>query len=59
MLAQRGEAGEEGVALVLLGTPELGVGAVEPVEDAEDPETLVEPGDRKKITESAANCRFH
>lgn len=47
------------MALVLLGTPELGVGAVEPVEDAEDPETLVEPGDRKKITEAAANCRFH
>lgn len=36
------------MALVLLGTPELGVGAVEPVEDTEDPETLVEPGNRKK-----------
>lgn len=42
-LAQRREAREQRVALVLLRQTELGVGAVEPVQDPEDPEALVEP----------------
>lgn len=32
------------MALVLLGLPEFGVGAVEPIQHAKHPETLVEPG---------------
>ena len=48
-LGQRGEAGEQGVALVLFGLPEFGVGAVEPIQHAEDPETLVEPGNRENV----------
>lgn len=36
------------MALVLFGLPELGVGAVEPVQDPEDPEALVEPGAREE-----------
>lgn len=48
-LVQRGEAGEQGVALILLGLPEFGVGAVEPIQHTEDPETLVEPGTRKNV----------
>lgn len=47
-LVQRGEAGEQRVALVLLGLPEFGVGAVEPIQHAEDPKTLVEPGTTKE-----------
>lgn len=47
-LVQRSEAGEQRVPLVLLGLPEFGVGAVEPVQHAENPETLVEPGRRRK-----------
>lgn len=43
---QRGEAGEQGVALVLLGLPEFRVGAVEPIKHAKNPETLVEPETR-------------
>lgn len=42
-LVQRGEAGEQGVALVLLGLTELAVCAVEPVQDAENAKTLIEP----------------
>lgn len=46
---QRCEAGEQGVALVLLGLPEFGVGAVEPIQHAKHPETLVEPGNTKDV----------
>ena len=42
-LCQRGEAGEQAVALVLLGLPELAVGAVESVQHAQNPIVLVEP----------------
>lgn len=31
------------MAFVLLGLPEFGVGAVEPIQHTKDPETLVEP----------------
>ena len=31
------------MAFILLGAPEFGVGAVEPIQHTEDPETLVEP----------------
>ncbi len=37
------------MALILLGLPEFGVGAVEPIQHTEDPETLVEPGTRKDV----------
>lgn len=40
---QRGEAGEQGVPLVLLGLPKFSVCAVEPVQNTKHPETLVEP----------------
>lgn len=43
------EAGEQRVALVLLGLPELGIGAVESVQDAQHTETLVEPATRKEL----------
>lgn len=43
------EAGEQRVALVLLGLPELGIGAVESVQDAQHTETLVEPATRKQL----------
>lgn len=48
-LVERREISEQDVPFVLLGLPELGVGAVEPIENAEDAETLVEPErDRQK-----------
>lgn len=47
-LVQRGEAGEQAVALVLLGLTELAVCAVEPVQDAENAKTLIEPENRDK-----------
>lgn len=37
------------MALVLLGLPEFGVGAVEPIQHAKHPETLVEPGNTKDV----------
>lgn len=42
-LVHWGETGEQRVAFVLLGLPEFSVGAVEPIQHSEDPETLVEP----------------
>ena len=50
-LSQRGEVGEQAVALVLFGLPELSVGAVEPVQHAQDPETLVEPEGGTQVNE--------
>lgn len=47
-LVQRGEAGEQSVALVLFGLTELAVCAVEPVQDAENAKTLIEPENRDK-----------
>lgn len=40
------------MALVLLGLPELGIGAVESVQDAQHTETLVEPATRKELVKS-------
>ena len=37
------------MALVLLGLSEFGVSAVEPVQHAENPETLVEPGTMREM----------
>jgi hypothetical protein len=47
-LGQRGEAGEQGVALVLLGLPELAVGAVESVQHTQNPKVLVEPEEEQQ-----------
>lgn len=44
-----GETGEQRVALVLLGLPELGIGAVQPVQDAQHTVALVEPATRKDL----------
>lgn len=46
-VGERGQAGEQGVPLVLLRLPEPGVGAVQPVQNAEHAEALVEPGTRR------------
>lgn len=42
-LGERCETSEQDVAFILLGLPEFGVSAVEPVQNAKDPVTLVEP----------------
>lgn len=42
-LVERCETREQDVAFVLLGLPEFGVGAVEAIQNTEDPVTLVEP----------------
>lgn len=47
-LGEGSEAGEQRVALVLLGLPELGISGVEPVQDAQHSETLVEPATRRE-----------
>lgn len=47
-LVQRGEARQQRVPLVLFALPELVVCAVEAVQHAEHPVTLVEPGARKR-----------
>lgn len=54
-LTQRGEAGEQGVSLVLLALPELAVGAMEPVQHAQDPETLVEPEEGTQEHEASSS----
>lgn len=46
-LREGSEAGEQRVALVLLSLPELGIGGVEPVQDAQHTETLIEPATRE------------
>lgn len=50
------EAGEQRVALVLLGLPELGIGAMEPVQDTQHSETLVEPATRQELDPGGCFC---
>lgn len=52
---QRGEAGEQDVALVLLGLPEFCVGAVEPIQYSKHSETLVKPETRKDVSTAVPN----
>ena len=48
-LVQRSQVGEQGVAFILFGLPEFGVGTVEPVQHAQHAKTLVEPETRRNM----------
>lgn len=55
-LGEGSEAGEQRVALVLLSLPELGIGGVKPVQDAQHTKTLVESATRKEFKTKMTKC---